>query len=106
MIAWWEEASADERQKVAAVTSDEILHAPYPRVRDILLEALFASGSDQVVFPVQDVFAWRERINDPSVVADSNWVCRLPWPSDHLDEIPEARERQLQLRKWAQAHGR
>lgn len=106
MIAWWEEASADEKRKVSAVLSVDLARAPYAEVRDRLLEALFASGSDLLLLPIQDVFGWRDRINDPAVVADSNWVFRLPWPSDKLDEIAEARERQRQLRDWAAAHRR
>ena len=103
-MSWWEEASADEKHRVGAVLSADLAHAPYLEVRDRLLEALFASGSDLVLLPIQDVFGWRDRINDPSVVADSNWVFRLPWPSDHLDEIAEARERQQQLRAWAEQY--
>lgn len=106
MMSWWEEASADEKHRVGAVLSADLAHAPYLEVRDRLLEALFASGSDLVLLPIQDVFGWRDRINDPSVVADSNWVFRLPWPSDHLDEIAEARERQQQLRAWAEQYNR
>jgi hypothetical protein len=40
------------------------------------------------------------------VVADSNWVFRLPWHVDQLDEIPEARERQAALRNCASRHRR
>jgi hypothetical protein len=58
------------------------------------------------MLPVQDVFGWRDRINDPSVVAESNWVYRLPWPVDRLDEVAEARERQATLRAFAEKHGR
>ena len=36
-----------------------------PAVRDALLEMLLASGSDLTLLPVQDVFGWRDRINDP-----------------------------------------
>jgi 4-alpha-glucanotransferase len=106
MIVWWEEASEDDRQKASAVTRSHVAHAPYPEVRDVLVETLLASGSNLVIFPIQDVFGWRDRINDPSVVAESNWVYRLPWPVDHLDEVPEARERQSALREWAARHGR
>ncbi len=106
MIVWWEEASDDDRQKVRAVARAEIAHAAYPEVRDVLVELLYASGSDLVILPIQDVFGWRDRINDPSVVAESNWVYRLPWPVDRLDEVPEARERQAVLREWAARHGR
>ena len=76
--------------------------APFdPAVRDVLLEALFASGSNLLLLPVQDVFGWRDRINEPATVNEDNWTFRLPWPSDRLDEIPEARERQDTLRRWA-----
>jgi 4-alpha-glucanotransferase len=106
MILWWERASADERAKVAVVVPGARSDLPYERVRDALLEALFASGSDLVLLPVQDVFGWRDRINDPAVVGDSNWVYRLPWPADRLDDVPEARERRDRLRAWAAASGR
>jgi 4-alpha-glucanotransferase len=106
MVVWWERASAEEKEKIAAIVPAATADAAYARVRDAVLEALFASGSDLVLVPIQDVFGWRDRINDPSVIADSNWVYRLPWPTDHLDEYSEARERRDQLRAWAQAHGR
>ena len=37
-----------------------------PAVRDALLEILLASGSDLTLLPVQDVFGWRDRINEPA----------------------------------------
>jgi 4-alpha-glucanotransferase len=77
-----------------------------PAVRDALLEMLFASGSDLTLLPVQDVFGWRDRINVPATVTDSNWTYRLPWPVDRLHEVPEARERQARLRSWSAKHGR
>ena len=72
----------------------------------MLLEILFASASDVLLLPVQDAFGWRDRINEPATVGEENWTYRLPWPVDRLDEIPEARERQEQLRTWAELHGR
>ena len=77
-----------------------------PAVRDVLLEALFASGSDLLLLPIQDVFGWRDRINQPATVTDDNWTFRLPWPTDRLDEFPEARERRDRLRAWSEKHGR
>ena len=106
MVVWWEQASEEERQKVAAVIPGARSELPYDRVRDALVEALFASGSDLVLLPIQDVFGWRDRINDPAVIADSNWIYRLPWPSDQLGEIPEAAERRDRLRAWATAYHR
>lgn len=109
LVAWWEGAGADERQKVDALPTIQRLtagaslsDAAYdPTVRDVLLEALFASASNLVLLPIQDVFGWRDRINDPATIGDSNWSYRLRWPSDRLDDFAEARERQQVLRDWA-----
>ena len=113
LIVWWVSASADERGKVAVLPTVQRLtngtglaDADEARVRDVLLEALFASGSDLVLVPMVDVFGWRDRINVPATITDRNWTFRLPWFSDELDDVPEARERRDQLRAWAEKHGR
>jgi hypothetical protein len=55
---------------------------------------------------VQDIFGWRDRINEPATVSDDNWSFRLPWAVDHLEEIPEAIERRETLRRWAARYRR
>ena len=72
----------------------------------MLLEALFSSGSELLLLPVQDVFGWRDRINEPATVGEHNWSFRLPWPTDRLDEVPEARERQTALAEWSRKYSR
>jgi 4-alpha-glucanotransferase len=74
--------------------------------RDALLEVLMASASELVLFPIQDVFGWRDRINEPGTVNDGNWTFRLPWPSNRLNDVDNARERQAALRRWAEKYGR
>lgn len=114
LAVWWEQASADDKQKVADIASirrllgsRDLLSAPFiPVVRDVLLEVLFACGSNLLVVPVQDVFGWRDRINEPATVTAENWTFRLPWPVEHLSSIPDAWERQQTLRHWAARHGR
>jgi len=114
LIEWWEEASADDRAKVARLPTirrvtggASIEQAPYdPAVRDAILEALFASGSDLLLLPLPDVFGWRDRINEPATIDGGNWTFKLPWRVDRLDEESEARERRDTLRRWAAAHGR
>jgi 4-alpha-glucanotransferase len=111
---WWTQASAAERRAVSAlptvqrITSGRALDAePFgPPVRDALLEALFASGSALVMCAVQDVFGWADRINEPATVGERNWIFRLPWPCDRLDEVVEARERQAALRRWSERYDR
>jgi 4-alpha-glucanotransferase len=75
-------------------------------VRDVLLEALFASGSTLLLMPVQDVFGWRDRINEPATMSDRNWTFRLPWPIDRWPDEPEARERQQTLARWTEQYRR
>jgi 4-alpha-glucanotransferase len=113
LAAWWESASEDDRRKISALPTIQRLaggvdltQADDDSVRDVLLEALFASGSDLVLLPMQDVFGWRDRINTPATIADGNWSFRLPWPVDCLESVPEARERKARLREWAEKYGR
>jgi 4-alpha-glucanotransferase len=114
LSVWWETEDAEVREKVNEIPTvtkisngDGILERPYnPVVRDVLLEALFASASDLVLLAIPDVFGWDVRINEPATVSDANWTYRLPWPVDRLDAEPAARERQQTLREWAERHGR
>jgi 4-alpha-glucanotransferase len=115
MAVWWEDVVEHERHQILELSTIRRLAAAAPAVtasgygpalRDVLLEALVASGSDLTLFPVQDVFGWRDRINVPATVNESNWTFRLPWSVDRLDDVPEARERQARLRAWSEKHGR
>ncbi len=115
LAVWWENATESERQQLAGLPTmhrlaagavDLTSSAYSPGIRDVLIEALFASGSDLVLLPVQDVFGWRDRINEPATVTDQNWTFRLPWPIDRLGEVQEAREGQARLRAWSEQHGR
>ena len=114
LAVWWEQAPPADRMKVSRLqTIRRMAHganletAPFdPTVRDVILEALFASGSNLLLMPIQDVFGWRDRINHPATVDASNWTYRLPWPIDRLDDAPDARDRQRQLRAWAEQCGR
>jgi 4-alpha-glucanotransferase len=55
---------------------------------------------------VQDVFGWRDRINQPATIGEDNWTWRLPWPSDRLPTEPQAIAVANQLREWARRHNR
>lgn len=111
MAEWWTQAEEEERAmaadlphlRAAGIQPDE----PFSdRVRDALLASLFGAGSDLLLLPVQDVFGWRDRINVPAVVDDSNWSWRLPWPADRLKDEPQAGERAAFLRRLSRESGR
>jgi len=114
LIAWWEHIPLEEKQKVAALPTvlranrgQDLTSAEYlPVVRDALLEALFASRSYLLLMPVQDVFGWRDRINEPATVKAENWTFKLPWPIDRLGEEAAAIERRDTLKRWSQRHAR
>jgi 4-alpha-glucanotransferase len=118
MVVWWENASREEKAAVLAIPSlssrlaeEDRASAPdaagLPHVvHDALLETLYASGADIVILPIQDVFGWRDRINQPATVGADNWTWRLPWPADRLAVEPEAMAKAAQLRRWAEKHGR
>jgi 4-alpha-glucanotransferase len=104
MMTWWEAAPLEERLEVARLPTVLRIAPDGVVVRDTLLQALMASASTLVLFPVQDVFGWRQRINEPATVNEVNWTFRLPWPSNRLGEF--ARERESALRAWAEQYGR
>ena len=108
---WWDTAGEAERQALLAlpplVDAGIPFDAPYSeRVRDALLETLFASGSRLLILPLQDIFGWRDRINVPAVVADENWTWRLPAPIEVFADMPEAQERARYLSAVSRESGR
>jgi 4-alpha-glucanotransferase len=118
LATWWANAPREERQAVLAIpsvrdrlTGDDrtrALEAPallHP-LHEALLETLYASGADILILPIQDVFGWRDRINQPATVGDDNWTWRLPWPVDRISTEPAAMAVATQLREWSRRYGR
>ncbi|HEY6212007.1 MAG TPA: 4-alpha-glucanotransferase, partial [Vicinamibacterales bacterium] len=93
-------------RRIAEPAGVDLANADADVARDVLLQALFAAKSELLLLPIQDVFGWRDRINEPATIDDRNWSFRLPWPVDRMDGIPEARDRQRALRDWAEQYGR
>jgi len=108
---WWDTATLEERTALLAIPG---LHASGvtasqrfdDEVREALIEVLMRSGSDLVVFPLQDLFGWRDRINVPATVEPTNWSWASPIPVDRLMDEPAARARAESLRAMAAASGR
>jgi 4-alpha-glucanotransferase len=106
LAGWWDSATPDERRQCAATASMQAAglrdDLPFcPSVRDALLRGVFSAGSDFAILPVQDVFGWRDRINDPAAEAGANWTWRLPWPVEDLSANPGSVERAAFLRAIA-----
>jgi 4-alpha-glucanotransferase len=105
-VVWWESAPEPDRRQAAALETMKAVTGGGEVGPDALLEVLMASASALVLFPVQDVFGWRGRINEPGTVSERNWTFRLPWPSNRLNDEPVARARQAVLREWARKYRR
>ena len=58
------------------------------------------------MLPIQDLFGWLDRINTPATIGPDNWTWLLPWPSDRLLDVPEARGRARELAEITGRHGR
>jgi 4-alpha-glucanotransferase len=106
MATWWDGASAEEKNAVLAIPSVRAQSASHEHMRDALIEVLMASGADLVILPIQDVFGWQDRINQPATVANSNWTWRLPWPVDTLLTETEANAAASRLKEWTERYGR
>jgi len=111
LAEWWDTAGVEERKALLAIPdlaerglSPSIAFGP--DLRDVMLDTIFASGSNFVITPIQDLFGWRDRINVPATTGPQNWTWRLPWPSDRMMEEPEARDRAAALAAIAARHGR
>jgi 4-alpha-glucanotransferase len=118
MAEWWDTLEPEERAKVIELPEvGDRLGAPgedaasvpgeySAAIRDALLAALYHSGSDFLLLPLQDVFGWRDRVNVPASLGEHNWTWKLPWPVDRFDAQRDAVERAAVLRNWADRSGR
>ncbi len=80
---WYESLPPEELRALLAIPALQSLRAEAPtkysdRVRDALLEALYSSGSDLALLPLQDLLGHRERVNTPATMSDANWSYRMP----------------------------
>ncbi len=105
---WYDSLGEADRRELLAIPGLASLRAAPPArfddtVRDALLELLYASGSDLLLLPFQDLFGHRERINVPGTVTDQNWTYRLPTTLTRLIADLGSRRR---LRGLAERHGR
>jgi 4-alpha-glucanotransferase len=105
MSAWWSEAGPADRLALVDVLRRSGVGAWNPSeawsdaLRDALLRLMMTAASDHLLFPIQDVFGWRNRINTPGTVGAHNWTWRLPFLIDAWQRVPEAVERAAFLRQ-------
>ena len=106
LITWWESLDETERSEVLAIPSIA-RHLPDSASElDAILRALLDAKSYVTIIPLQDFFAWSDRINTPAEVSEANWTWMLPWRADRLLEIPESRARAETIATWTREANR
>lgn len=108
---WWEQLGEGERNALLSLRAFRGLPRRdigrySPEVHRAVLEAMYGSGSDLLLTPVQDLFGERERINLPGTVLPENWTYRMPYGIADLEFEPRAREVTAQLADLAHRHRR
>ena len=113
LTEWWDASPLADRQALLSVPSirDRVQAAhhgrrPFTELRVAVIEAMYASGSELLLLPIQDVFGWPDRINVPGIVDDRNWTWKLPWPSDALPHQPKAMARAAAMKHLAACYDR
>lgn len=111
IAVWWDELPAADREAARRIPAlrhlgDEEAASFTPAAHRALLEAVYRSGSDLLVLPVQDLFGLRDRINLPGTVGPGNWTWRLPWDLEELETDPFVRRRTEEAAELAARHGR
>jgi 4-alpha-glucanotransferase len=103
LASWWESLEPAEQEQLLKLPSIQRHLADDATPRDAILGALLESPSRLTIFPLQDLFGWRDRINTPASVSEENWTWILPWTVDRLHEVDEARARAEALARWTRA---
>lgn len=111
LSTWWDALPPHERNAALQVpalrglTEQEAANFNF-RSHHALLEAVYSSGSNLLVLPIQDVFGARERINLPGTVSTDNWSYRLPWTIEALFTEPTPAGCARMTAELAKKHGR
>lgn len=113
LATWWEALGFDERRhalsdipSLRAVASRRDVDKFGPEVHEAILDALYGSGSDLLLLPIQDLLGTRERVNTPATVGAANWSYRLHATIEELRRDEGVMRRLAVARELAQKHGR
>lgn len=109
--AWWESLPEPERAAIREIPQlgavpQDVATSWNHHVDRALLETLYESPSYLALFPIQDLFGLRDRINVPTTMGPQNWSWRLPWSTDTMDREDHIAGRLDALASFARRTGR
>jgi 4-alpha-glucanotransferase len=111
VASWWESLGEEEREAVKKLPGLEERAADLgpaftPAVHRALVDLLSGSGSDLVLFLMQDILGTKDRINTPATVGAHNWTYRLPATVEELRADPGVFKLTEMVRKSLEKSGR
>lgn len=111
VAVWWETRDEAERKAILAMPGlaereAELGEKFTPAVHRALLDLLNGSGSDLVLFLIQDLLGGKERINTPATMGPHNWSYRLPKTVEEMRQDPGIFKLTEVVRKSVEKGGR
>jgi 4-alpha-glucanotransferase len=111
LSGWWATIDETERKRLMKAmrptsNSDCSNARLSQRQLDAILECVYASPSQLVVTPIQDLFGWDARINIPGTISDANWSWRLPFELENAMRNADVCERAATIRAICEKTGR
>jgi 4-alpha-glucanotransferase len=109
LAEWWE--GIDDAERISFIHGLGIEDGAAPdvfddRLRECIIEAIYASPSRLAIFPIQDLFGWNDRINVPGTISADNWSWRMPFAAGSAIDDPKLRVTITRLRAIAERTGR
>lgn len=94
MALWWDIVTTKEKrlfwQMVCEGEKRPLPHS-YKSARDTIIAKAFKTNSCFLIFPIQDILACRERINQPNTVGNHNWSYRIK------DDVPSFMKKNAEI---------
>ena len=104
VAVWWDQGVPEDRHALIELLHRAGAGAWDPAaswsdgLRDAIIRLMATAASEYVLFPIQDVFGWRDRINTPGTIGDHNWTWQVPVPTDAWQQDARTVERAAFLR--------
>ncbi|MGH7880110.1 MAG: 4-alpha-glucanotransferase, partial [Candidatus Binataceae bacterium] len=102
---WWEGNDAEERVSFIrglGIVDEAPPRALNDRLREQIIEAIYASPARLAILPIQDLFGWKDRINLPGTISPTNWSWRMPFAAASAMDDLERRKKLAKMRAIAE----
>jgi 4-alpha-glucanotransferase len=109
LAEWWEAIEEQERRSFMrglGIAGERLPSRLDDRLRERIIEGIYASPSRLAICPIQDLFGWKDRINVPGTVSERNWSWRMPFATSAAIDDGRLRDEITRLCAIAEHTGR